>query len=172
VVRWVDHWDSGPFDSALFEQIRGKEERFLTDFEENMIIDNASPKIAETAKNFHDALSKGDAKAAAAMLTYDAVYEDMTLRAQVLGQTSIERYLARILPTAPFGAGTTLRHVVGGDAGGGFEWTSANSTPDIIGVTAIALDKDGKISRLTTVYDGRRLDPDAKGKLVSLAIEP
>lgn len=127
--------------------------------------------MRRAAEAFQRALSSGDAHRAARMLTYDAVYEDTTLRTQVLGKTAIETYLARVLPTAPFSAGAVMRHSIGGDAGGGFEWTSAKATPEILGLTGITLDTDGMITRITTVY-GRRLNRAAKDDLVSHSIEP
>ncbi|WP_284311072.1 hypothetical protein [Labrys miyagiensis] len=39
------------------------------------------------------------------------------------------------------------------------------------GVTALELDGDGKITRLTTVYDGRQLAPEALEKFAALSLQ-
>ncbi|HEV8420479.1 MAG TPA: hypothetical protein VGR13_03910, partial [Actinomycetota bacterium] len=59
-----------------------------------------------------------------------------------------------MLADVPYGQGSVLRHVVGGSHGGGFEWTAADGR---VGITAIELDGDGLIARITSVYDGRQL---------------
>jgi hypothetical protein len=99
----------------------------------------------------------------------DATYEDMTLRTKVRGQAEIERYLARALAKAPFGSGSKLRHVVGSDLGGGFEWLASSG---VAGVTAIRLGGDGKITAITTVYDGRLLNEAALKSLSALSLDP
>jgi hypothetical protein len=108
------------------------------------------------------ALADNDAEGAAALFSSDAVYEDMTLRTQVLGRLAIERYFDRALTRLPAGAGSSLLHVVGGDMGGGYEWQAAAAYRASVrrGISAITLDQDGKITRLTTVWDGAMI-PDA-----------
>jgi len=101
----------------------------------------------------------------------DAVYEDMALHTQVLGRLQIERYLARALSKVPYGGSASVAHVVGGDLGGGYEWHAAQGFPQRRGNTAIELDKQGKISRLTVVYDSGLFADDAYRALVALAGE-
>ena len=62
--------------------------------------------------------------------------------------------MRRVLDDAPYGRQSVLRHVVGGRHGGGFEWTAADG---LVAITAIELDADGFITRVTSVYDGRQL---------------
>jgi len=92
----------------------------------------------------------------------------LTLRAQVLGRLAIERYLRRALAKLPAGAGSALLHVVGGDMGG-YEWqaTPAYRASVRRGISAITLDQDAKITRLTTVWDGAVI-PDADIKALIL----
>ena len=115
------------------------------------------------------AFTEDDAKAAASLVSYDATYEDMTLRTKVRGRAEIERYLARALAKAPFGSGSKLRHVVGSDLGGGFEWLASSG---VAGVTAIRLGGDGKITAITTVYDGRLLNEADLKSLSALSLDP
>ncbi len=157
VVRWVDYWDSRSFDADLYGKMRTPEETFPTDFKESSIDPRASQKIRSVATDLQRAFAAADAEAASSLFSYDAVYEDMTLRAQLLGQSEIRQYLSRVLPEAPFGEGAKLRHVVGSDSGGGFEWIGSPRMGVKSGITALELDAQGRITRLTSVYDGREL---------------
>ncbi len=155
-VRWIDYWDGRHFGAKLAATLRTPADKFPTDFKESSAANNASARIREVASKLHAALASNDYKSAASLFSTDAVYEDMTLRTQVLGRLAIERYLSRALATLPAGGGSSLLHVVGGDMGGGYEWQAAPAYRTTVrrGITAIALDQDGKISRLTTVWDG------------------
>lgn len=162
IIRWIDYWDGRHFGAALAAKMRTPADKFPTDFKESTASDNAAPTIRAAARKLHAALTGNDAKGAAALFSSDAVYEDMTLRAQVLGRLAIERYLGRALARLPAGAGSSLVHVVGGDMGGGYEWLAAPTYRASVrrGISAITLDQDGKITRLTTVWDGAMI-PDA-----------
>jgi len=171
IVRWVDYWDSRSFDDDLDKKMRTPEEKFPTDFKESAIAVAASAKIRSIASQLQSAFAAADAKAASSLFSYDAVYEDMTLKTQLLGRAEIARYLSRVLPQAPFGEGSKLRHVVGNDLGGGFEWIGSPKTAVKSGITALELDTQGKISRLTSVYDGRQLLNSELQSLVLLSLE-
>jgi hypothetical protein len=97
----------------------------------------------------------------------------MTLRTEILGRLAIERYLQRALAKLPSGAGSSLFHVVGGDMGGGYEWQAAPAYQASVrrGISAITLDEGGRITRLTTVWDGAMI-PDADVKaLIALSFD-
>ena len=155
IVRWMDYWD-GRSSQRVTAPLKPT---YPTDFHDD--VGNAGGKIADIAKRLDSAFAAGDAKTAAALFSYDAVYEDMALHAQILGRLAIERYLARALGAVPYGKGAALAHVVGGDQGGGYEWRAAAAFPIRRGNTALELDADGKIARLTAVYDSGLL-PDAQ----------
>jgi hypothetical protein len=164
IVRWIDYWDGR---SSLRKN--SITPAYPTDFHDN--IGNASGKIHDIAVQLNSAFASGDAKAAAAMFSNDGVYEDMALHAQILGRLAIERYLTRALSSLPCGKGAVLAHVVGSAAGGGYEWRAPQSFPMRRGNTALALNADGKITRLTVVYDSGLL-PDAQYRaLVLLSAE-
>lgn len=97
----------------------------------------------------------------------------MTLRTQILGKLAIERYLARALSKLPAGAGSSILHRVGGDLGGGYEWQAAPAFAKNVrrGITALALDADGKVSRLTTVWDGAMISDAELKALTILALD-
>lgn len=172
VVRWVDYWDSSGFSDEVYDAMRTPADAFPTDLREDAVGQAASPEIVAASEALQAALASGDAAAAAALLSPDSVWEDMSARTQVLGRAAIERYLGRALPVAPFGEGAGLRHVVGGEMGGGFEWVGAPDGPVPHGVTALELDGAGLITRATTVYDGRLLAADARAGLAAAALEP
>lgn len=173
IVRWVDYWDGRHFGADLAAKMRTPADKFPTDFKESSAPSNASAKIRTVASKLHAAFANNDAKLASAMFSDDAVYEDMTLRTQVMGKLAIKRYLARALAKLPGGSGSTIRHVVGSDMGGGFEWQTAPKYEKTVrrGITAVALDKDGKITRLTTVWDGALLAQAEVQALTVLSIE-
>ena len=169
IVRWVDYWDSRSLDHAVDAQLRQPPGKFATDLNENAVRNSASAKLQVIAAQMQKAFTGDDAKAAAGLMSYDATYEDMTLRTKVRGRAEIERYLARALAKAPFGSGSKLRHVVGGDLGGGFEWLASSG---VAGITAIRLGADGKITVMTTVYDGRLLNEADVKSLSALSLPP
>jgi hypothetical protein len=173
IVRWVDYWDGRHFGAELAAKMRTPSDKFPTDFKDATIPGNASPKIRAAANRLHAAFAGNDARAAAALFTSDAVYEDMTLHTQILGRLAIERYLGRALDKLPAGTGSSSVHVVGGDMGGGFEWQTAPAYRTTVrrGITAIALDLEGKVSRLTTVWDGAMLPLDEVKALAVLSID-
>ena len=165
IIRWMDYWDGR---SAPAKNVIGP--KYPTDFHDN--VGNATGRIADTANRLEAAFAAGDAKAAAAMFSNDAVYEDMAAKAQILGRLAITRYLTRALPKVPYGPGAKLVHVVGSDLGGGYEWQAASGFPQRRGNTALELDRQGQITRLTVVYDSS-LFPDADYRaLVALSAEP
>jgi hypothetical protein len=89
----------------------------------------------------------------------DVVLTDMALRTQMIGRIETTRYLERVLGQVPYGHASTLRHVVGGRHGGGFEWTAAPHVGHLAGIIALELDTDGLITAITSVYDSRQIDP-------------
>ncbi|WP_102959439.1 nuclear transport factor 2 family protein [Mangrovicella endophytica] len=169
VIRWADYWDSTGFPSAVYDKVRTPAPSFPTDFREAEVKDNADPAIVTIATDLQKALAGGDATTASGLLSPDVVYEDFALRTQLLGRSATERYLGRIADGVPFGRGATLLHVVGGTKGGGFEWRSADGK--IRGITAIELNADGLVERMTTTYDGRLLPEEARRELTLKSLE-
>jgi hypothetical protein len=164
IVRWVDYWDGQPFDAELYAQMRTPADAFPTDLKDDVVPTRAAPEIVATASALHASFTAGDGPAAGALLHTDVVLEDMTLRTRVLGRIEVSSYLERALSGLPYGEGSVLRHVVGGTGGGAFEWTSADG---LVGITAFELDPDGLVTRITSVYDGRQLSPQARVDLLS-----
>lgn len=169
IVRWVDYWDSSSYPNDLYDQYRTPAERFPRDLKYDVVPTQATPELVAAATAFHRALATADASAAAELLHTDVVLEDRSLRTQVLGRIETTRYLDRVLTQAPYGHGSRLRHVVGGAPGGGFEWTGGTRADGLPGITALDLDADGLITKVTSVYDSRQLDPDQKNELAGAA---
>ncbi len=96
----------------------------------------------------------------------------MALHSQLLGRLAIRRYLTRALGKAPYGPGAALAHVVGSDLGGGYEWRAGPSFPMKRGDTALALDAQGRITRLTVVYDSSLLSDADYHAMAQLSVEP
>jgi hypothetical protein len=157
IVRWIDYWDGR---SSLTRLPIGTFGPYPTDFRDDVV--NASARIDHVARSLQAALQSGNAAAAAQMFTADAVYEDMALHTRVEGKIQIQRYLLRGLTQLPYGVGASFAHVVGSDNGGGYEWlAAASAAPLVRGNTALELADNGKITRLTTIYDSYQFS-DAK----------
>jgi hypothetical protein len=169
IVRWVDYWDAAPFDAVLYEQFRTPADAFPADLKDRMVPTQAAPELVAVASALHEAFAAADSATAAALLHTDIILEDMTLRARLVGRIETAAYLRRILGSVPYGEGSTLRHVVGGHHGGAFEWTAGGAHDGLVGITAVELDTDGLVTRITSVYDGRRLTPEQKLSLIGAA---
>jgi hypothetical protein len=58
------------------------------------------------------AYAAGDAAAAVALVSFDAVHEDMAAHCRLRGQLQIQRYYTRALGALPYGPGAALVHVI------------------------------------------------------------
>jgi hypothetical protein len=170
IVRWVDYWDSSAFDTALYTQLRTPAENFPRDLKDTRVATRAAAELVDAATALHRAFATADASGAAAAMHPDVVLVDMALRTQVLGRIETARYLERVLERVPYGHASTLRHVVGGRGGGGFEWTAGPDAGRLAGITALDLDADGLITAITSVYDSRQIGPAARRSLLEASI--
>ncbi|TQS45110.1 nuclear transport factor 2 family protein [Cryptosporangium phraense] len=170
ITRWVDYWDSRNFGSEAAAKLRTPAAAFPQSLGENKVSGHASAAVDRAARKLNDALSRKDAKAAAALFSDDATFEDMALRTNIQGRSAIGRYLQRALPDLPYGPGATVRHVVGSNQGGGYEW-KADGKAVPRGATALELDAQGKITRLTAVWDGSLLSDQVMSSLAARSID-
>jgi hypothetical protein len=170
IVRWIDYWDGRSFGAELAAKMRTPPEKFPTNFDYDVVSDGASARIKDVSQKLAAAFASGDAAAADALFTDDAVFLDRALRVRILGKQAIGKYLGRILAAAPYGKGAKLTHVVGSDQGGGYEWTNDSSSVKR-GIVSIDLNGAGQIVRLDTTWDnGVMSDADLQA-LVLLSIE-
>lgn len=169
VVRWVDYWDSNTVPSELDTQFRTPAAKFPKDFKDAAVGEHASTRITGVVRRLQDALAKGDAATTSALFSSEAVLEDRTLRTQIVTRSAIDRYLARAANQVPYASGARIRHIVGGDFGGGYEWVSASGGDH--GVIALELDGAGLITRASVLYDGRKFTRADRARLVALALE-
>ena len=170
IVRWIDYWDGRSFGAELAAKMRTPPDKFPTNFDYDVASDGASAKIKDVSQKLATAFASGDATAADALFSNDAVLLDRALRVRVLGKQAIGKYLGRILAMAPYGKGAKLMHVVGSDQGGGYEWTNDASAVKR-GIVSIDLNGAGQIVRLDTTWDnGVMSDADLQA-LVLLSIE-
>jgi hypothetical protein len=170
IVRWVDYWDGGTFDAGLYAQLRTPDEHFPRDLKDADVPTQAEPQLVAVATALQHAFATGDVDATTDLLHTDVVLDDMSLRAHLVGRIETVRYLERILADVPYGRSSTLRHVVGGIAGGGFEWTAGPMHDALVGITALELDEDTRITRITSVYDSRQLPPSRRRALVGASV--
>lgn len=169
-VRWIDYWDGRSFGAETAAKMRTPPDKFPTNFDYDVASEGASTKIKDMSQKLASAFASGDAIAAAALFTNDAVYLDRALRVRILGNQAIGKYLTRVLATTPYGKGSKLMHVVGSDQGGGFEWTNDGSSVKR-GVVAIDLNSAGQVERLDTTWDNSIMSDADLRALVLQSIE-
>lgn len=167
VIRQVDYWD-GRGNSAV--SLRGPKDQYPHDLGQETVQATTSPIMDKTARQLNAALAAGDAQGAAALFSADGVFEDMTTRTRVEGRLAIGRYLRRALSALPYGPGTSLFHVLGSAQGGGYEWRTS-SGPARNGITALELDGDSAVTRLTAVWDASTMPDAAMRSLATLSLE-
>jgi hypothetical protein len=167
IVRWVDYWDSSAYDTTLYNQFRTPAEAFPRDLKDGEVPTQAAPELIAAATALQHAFAIGNTAAAAELMHTDVVLEDRPLRTQVVGRIEAASYLERVLPMAPYGRSSELRHVVGGSSGGGFEWTAGPGAHQLVGITALELDRSGLITKITSVYDSRQLGTVGKAALLA-----
>jgi len=172
IIRWVDYWDASWFDGELYAQLRTPAEVFPKDLKDAQVPTQAAPELIAAATALHQSFRAGDGLAAATLMHTEVVLEDMSLRTQVIGRIATTHYLSRILGDAPYGRSSRLRHVVGGQRGGGFEWSAGPEADELAGITALEIDADGLITKIISVYDSRQLEGDRKAALHAVSIDP
>lgn len=170
IIRQVDYWDARHFGTATAAGLRVPAGQFPGVFGEQKIGARAHPTIRRASNALAAAFSAGNAAAATALFTDDAVFEDLALHTQLIGHKAIAAHLKRALSLLPYGQSATVRHVVGSAQGGGYEWISPHN-PASRGVVALELDPQARISRLTTTWDGTLLDSAALTSLLVTTIE-
>lgn len=170
VVRWIDYWDGRSFGTETAAKMRTPPDKFPTNFDYDVASEGASAKIKDVSQKLASAFASGDATAAAALFTNDAIYLYRALRVRILGKQAIGKYLARVLATTPYGKGSKLMHVIGSDQGGGFEWTNDGSSVKR-GVVAIDLNSAGQVERLDTTWDNSIISDADLRALVLQSIE-
>lgn len=116
----------------------------------------AAPEIKTASVKLNSALSSGSASAAAALFSYDSVWEDFPLRTRIEGRINIASYLQLALAQLSYGLGTQIFHVLSSAVSGGYEWTSTDSV--LNGVSALTLNCQGEITSFSAMSDAARLD--------------
>ena len=74
----------------------------------------ASPEMTAISGELSADFARHNSGQAARLFAPDAVLQDLTLHTAIVGRQSIAAYLARALPSLPYGQGAQVRHVVGG----------------------------------------------------------
>ncbi|SDP35423.1 nuclear transport factor 2-like protein [Actinacidiphila guanduensis] len=168
IVRWIDYWDGRAFTLAGIQEQRTPAAQFPTDFGEEKVGERAETAIRTTVQKLSGALSSGDVSLAASLVHPDVVFEDLALHVCIGGRVSLEAYWASALGQLPYGAGSALRHVVGGAWGGGYEWVGPSAAPR--GNTALVVDEGGLVKRFTAVWDSSLWTADAIGRLQVMSV--
>jgi 3-(3-hydroxy-phenyl)propionate hydroxylase len=170
IVRWIDYWDGRGFGANSAAQLRVKADDYPAGLGADTVEQRQSPALGAAVGRLLTVLRSGDDAAVNDLLAYDATLEDFALRAKIRGRAAIGRYLKRASGRLPY-QGAAVRHIVGNDQGGGFEWaTDGGAVPR--GAAALTLDGDGRVSSVTLAWDGSLLEDDIIAALCGLAVEP
>ena len=178
ILRQVDYSDGRHFGTdainklapAIPGQRRIPPGSLPADLGEKAIGETAGPVMRTVSAALSTAFSGADFIGAGELFAPDATLEDLTLHTQIVGPRAITGYLQSSLALLPYGVETRLRHVVGSNRGGGYEWI-ADSGAVRNGIVALELGEDKLINRMTTVWDGSLLDDDAIVTLLKHTIE-
>ncbi|MER5430129.1 hypothetical protein [Streptomyces sp. NPDC002588] len=171
ITRQIDYWDGRHFGIANTAALAAATSGPLTDFGESTVGETAAPAMRRVVHKLARALRHGDGAGAAELFAPGAVFEDMPAHLHIVGPRSIGAYLTNAVSLLPYaGGGTAVRHVVGSAVGGGYEWTASDSAVPR-GVVALELDRWGKITRLTALWDGALVDDATLISLARTAIE-
>ncbi|MEA3207502.1 MAG: hypothetical protein QOE70_559 [Chthoniobacter sp.] len=169
ITRWADYWDSAAYDGKRFEKMKRPPADVSLALRSEPPV--AGARIRDVVSKFVEMVSAGNTAGAATLLSYDAVFEDRSLNTRIAGCPAINRYLSRVNHKSPFGRGVKLGHVVGGDAGGGFEWASSSSSVKT-GAASLAINAEGQITHASILYDSRNLAATSRNELAALTLEP
>lgn len=132
---------------------------------------SASPAMVGFVREFTDALSHGSVGDVLGFFTEDALYVNPVIHQgpafygnfdqtiQIRGRRLLRSFLDAVLSLLPDGPASTLVHVVGSAAGGGFEWKAGGpyaatglDRSGLAGSTALDL-AGGRICRMSVKFD-------------------
>jgi ketosteroid isomerase-like protein len=171
IARWIDYWDGRHFGLDSSNALRLPSDQFPDDFGESEVGEAASPIMQGVANSLTKALRSHDRSLLTELFAADAVFEETTVHVHVASRRSIGTYLADGAGLLPYAAEeTVVRHVVGDARGGGYEWT-APGTEVPRGVVGLELDEEGKITRLTSVWDGSLVTDQRLVDMMRLTLE-
>lgn len=167
ITRQIDYW------SARNNSVTPPCPEYRAGYSSTFGLDKPQRKpdqsMQRLAKKLNSAFAADDADAAAALFDYNATFEDLALRVALDGQREIHNWLQLALPIVPYGRGTTVRHVLGGSRGGGYEWGHVNgAVPN--GIVALSVNRAGKITALKAVWDASCLSDWEFGAMLLLPL--
>jgi hypothetical protein len=148
IHRWIDVWDFRGFDNNF-----GFGTAATASFFEGTVTTPADTTMTGVVNNLVGALSAGDHAAAAALFSYDAIFEDQALKSQHAGSINIGRFLERAVANLPYGTGSSLQIARGTSKGGGYEFVGSAASQVNMGTAILVLNDDGLITRFTVVYN-------------------
>ncbi|MFD3522312.1 nuclear transport factor 2 family protein [Streptomyces sp. NPDC058653] len=170
ITRWDDYWDPNHVGAANLVGMKLPDNQFPADFGESLVGEPTAARIKRAATRLNTAMAANDTAAAAALFAPDATFVDLPAHVRVTGPRHIGTFLTGARGTLPYiGSEVKVRHVVGSEAGGGYEWTANGVVPR--GVNVITLNAQGLITSFESMWDGARLDDSQLLRLATAAIE-
>lgn len=170
IARWIDYWDANHIGAANLEGWRHPQEEFPADFGEPQVGEVASTRLQQVVASLNHALAAADLTATAALFAPDATFVDLPGHVRVAGPRHVAGFLTAAQGALPYlGHGVEVRHVLGADAGGGYEWTATGTVKR--GINVLMLDEQGLITSFESMWDGSQVDDDTLLALAKAAIE-
>jgi hypothetical protein len=152
IARFVDYWDGRQMAPEALAGWRVPADQFPSTFGEETAPSTSHDRIGAAVDRLVAALTSANASAVGALLSPDAVFEDLTLQIALHGSSTIVAGLERATAVLPYGKDVVVRRVLGAGSGGGFEWVNSTN-PVARGISALTLDGQGRIAEITSTWD-------------------
>jgi hypothetical protein len=159
VIRQRDYWDGRSLPASTLAGMRERYPAMLATVALPVSQRSRPPAaLAALAAAYRTSLTRGSGLSA--LLTEDAVLRDLATGVRLSGGEAVAEYLRRNSSELPYGAGARETNVVGGPAGGAWEWAAGEAWAHTVGagVTAVRLGRSGRIAELAVAWDTSRLD--------------
>jgi ketosteroid isomerase-like protein len=172
VTRQRDHWDGRNLpDSVLADIRRVYPPHHSPSSMRSEQATAACPELEVAAARLRDHIAGAGAPSG---LAEGARFVDLALGVEVTGRSQIADFLAHRAGVLPYGTGARETNVVGGTSGGALEWAASpdHAATVGVGVTAVGLDSEGRVTRLVVAWDASRVDPDVVRGWAAARVRP
>jgi hypothetical protein len=167
IKRQADYSDLRHFTRSAAKKFVEPEP--IKDYAEAIAGEIAGVEIKRVATALSQTLAAQDSAGAAALFASDATFADLALHTEISGTISLQLFFERALAELPYGADSSLAHVVGNAMGGGYEWDSGGQVAR--GIIALELDERGLISRASAMWNGALVTAETLKRLLAFTVE-
>jgi limonene-1,2-epoxide hydrolase len=171
IVRWADYWDARHFGIANFESLRTPDAQYPADFRETLALESSEPAFAKLVARFTTAVKDRDWTLLSSLLAPRVTFTDHPAHLYLAGKPMLSRFLQSATDLLPYTRREARQSlVVGGEHGGGYEWTAANSRDR--GVITLALDpSSGLVTAIDAMWNGALASDEQLSSISRQAVE-